>query len=55
MISKGSLVESGTHSELIAKDGVYANLVRIQMGGSVEQHETKEEEEVYYFCSLVFI
>lgn len=47
VISKGQLVEAGSHDELIAKEGVYANLVRIQLGG-IESGEAQQEEEVNY-------
>jgi ATP-binding cassette, subfamily B, multidrug efflux pump len=30
VLKRGELVESGTHQELLAKDGVYANLYRLQ-------------------------
>jgi subfamily B ATP-binding cassette protein MsbA len=33
VLSKGSIVEAGTHAELLAKDGAYAQLHRTQFGG----------------------
>jgi subfamily B ATP-binding cassette protein MsbA len=33
VLSKGQIVESGTHAELLAKDGAYAQLHRTQFGG----------------------
>jgi subfamily B ATP-binding cassette protein MsbA len=33
VLAHGRAVESGTHRELLARDGVYANLYRIQFGG----------------------
>lgn len=30
MLEKGSLVEAGTHDELLALDGLYAHLYKIQ-------------------------
>lgn len=36
VLQKGRVVEEGTHAELIAKGGVYASLVRLQMEGGVE-------------------
>lgn len=36
-VSRGKIVELGTHSELMAKDGGYAKLVKHQMSGSSTQ------------------
>ena len=30
VMSKGEIQEMGTHSELLAEDGIYANLVKLQ-------------------------
>lgn len=32
VIQQGQIVEHGTHAELIAKQGVYANLYDLQLG-----------------------
>lgn len=40
-IRDGRIAEMGTHDELIAKNGIYADLVRLQM-----QHADEEEEEI---------
>ncbi|MHB1116653.1 lipid A export permease/ATP-binding protein MsbA [Sideroxydans sp.] len=34
VLSKGAIVEAGTHAELLAKDGAYAQLYRTQFGGA---------------------
>ncbi|OHC82249.1 MAG: lipid A export permease/ATP-binding protein MsbA [Sideroxydans sp. RIFOXYB12_FULL_59_6] len=34
VLSKGQIVEAGTHAELLAKDGAYAQLHRTQFGGA---------------------
>ena len=37
LISAGQIAEMGTHDELIAKNGLYADLVRLQMSGHAEE------------------
>ncbi len=37
VLSKGQIVEAGTHAELLKKDGAYAQLHRTQFGGGVAQ------------------
>jgi subfamily B ATP-binding cassette protein MsbA len=34
VMNKGEIVEIGTHAELIAKDGVYAQLHRVQFASA---------------------
>lgn len=45
MFKDGKVAEQGKHDELIAKDGVYAQLVRIQMGSTEADEESKKQEE----------
>ncbi|KAH8809292.1 ABC multidrug transporter SitT [Xylogone sp. PMI_703] len=40
VMHKGQIVEEGTHSELMAKNGSYANLVKLQTLGSVSGKDT---------------
>lgn len=48
-MSKGEIIEQGTHDELLARNGMYANLVNAQQISSTSDEEKKEmelEEEV---------
>lgn len=59
VISKGSLVELGTHSELLAQNGTYANLVAIQLGGRFDQNGANEQpqetiKEVHLFFIIYY-
>ncbi len=42
-LKDGTLVESGTHSELLALDGEYAKLYNIQAGAFSDGEKTAEE------------
>lgn len=46
MISKGELVELGNHQQLLALNGVYAKLVRIQLGVHAETSQSGTESEL---------
>lgn len=46
MVDEGAIVESGTHSELMAKEGQYCKLVEAQKGkDNEEQEETLSSSE----------
>lgn len=45
MFRDGQVAEQGTHDELIAQDGVYANLVRIQISHPEDPEAVKKREE----------
>jgi ATP-binding cassette, subfamily B (MDR/TAP), member 1 len=43
-LSKGEIIEQGTHDELLARNGMYANLVNAQQISSSADEEKKEIE-----------
>ena len=45
VISKGQVAESGTHLELLARQGIYAKLVARQLAGAADESEEVEEEK----------
>jgi hypothetical protein len=55
VLSKGEIVEQGTHDQLIARNGIYANLVNAQHISSTadeEKAEMKVEEEDLQVANL---
>jgi ATP-binding cassette subfamily B multidrug efflux pump len=44
VLDKGRIIEAGSHSELIAGGGIYADLWNLQSGGTLSNHP--EEAEV---------
>ncbi len=45
LLSKGKLTESGTHAELLALDGEYAKMFRLQAQNYAESSEETEDDE----------
>ncbi len=52
VMSKGCIIEQGTHESLLAKDGAYAKLVRIQDLGKATEQQAEEEAELVRSQSL---
>lgn len=44
VLDQGSIVEQGTHDELIAKNGIYAQLWQRQTGGFLVEQQVKDKE-----------
>lgn len=54
VMSKGRIVEQGTHDSLLARGGAYARLVKVQdLGKAVDQEEEEAEDESAQSHSLV--
>ena len=46
VISKGGVAESGSHDELMAKQGIYHELVMVQTGNTTGENKSKKEKKV---------
>lgn len=46
VMQKGHILEQGSHSELMAKNGAYADLVKLQTLGSSSQNEKSAKSEI---------
>lgn len=46
MLTKGKIVEQGTHSELLAKEGAYKKLVQHQLTSQAAEDETQLDPEM---------
>jgi ATP-binding cassette subfamily B multidrug efflux pump len=45
ILDKGDIIESGTHAELVARGGIYADLWHRQSGGFIADHVTENAAE----------
>lgn len=43
IFDKGKIVEDGTHTDLLAKGGVYKNLWDAQVGGFLDDEKTEDQ------------
>lgn len=43
VFDKGKIVEDGTHTDLLAKGGVYKNLWDAQVGGFLDDEKTEDQ------------
>ena len=43
VFDKGKIVEDGTHTDLLAKGGVYKNLWDAQVGGFLDDEKTDDQ------------
>ena len=46
VVDRGEIVETGTHGELLSRDGHYARMWRMQAGGFLPEEDAAEETPV---------